>query len=1019
MSAPSHEELGLNLKSVTPPPNLKWCSARDVYYCKLVAELTKGGKYVKRAVVLTPDKLFVCDPGGAVIRVLWCTSIVKATTQELEVSKKMGLSREMETHILLTVPSEPDLILDVPREPLDFIRALKEIVRYNGSVLEVQHLHKDDERLVNLANFVPPPGYVDTHTKIKQMNQAAKGGMSAAQVMSRSSKKLRPVVIDSQGKKVRLVLTDVGQMEWWEDETLLAAAVKKLVLTGNVLEVKDTGISCVLPDCSKEVQRSIGLLAAYAKVDTTGLPVPNRRRDGRGYGGGKAVTVITRENEYLSLPEGSISYLVSADYGTAESYEDVLEVVSSMVVGGGIAILVKSDVLGTDPAPGMLKCLTFVYEPVAGGVRDEVSTVSSNRSKGSSYRHDPYKASESDGEIEVVASNASSYSSYAYSTTSSHSSYHHTFSSSTMPFRTYIQEDQPFDLSSPPLASSSESTSGIPPLMQTFDSEGSLSRRSSLSHAPLTYGQPPPSPTVNQLKRHASAASSLPNSDAPPMLLTTDSIGAPHDPCNDSKGHVTPEFTAISTSRPAPPPQMMNMTPQAQWVMQQQQQMMQQQQMHMHHHQHHQMYPQQYVQQVQQHMPQQPVQQPQQQHMPQQPVPQQQQQQQQPGARVPDQRSRGANAKPHVSKGFVEFTDTDGDLVRFKDTGGVIELSVNQNVLGYLKSLDYDAKSGKLNDGIGGCTLPVARRKGLESRLAWLAETSGVAHNIKADGPMLFDIVLGHVGEPLGLSFEVIADGTVRISDVLPNTPCGKAGVVCGVIQTLDGQPVRSGDDLRRIVSAMREAGRSAFQLEVKKRPKEDATRSEVEQAPLQTQAPPGGGKGKKGGKGKNGRQTDALVRLFVLFKHGRRAEYASNERVPLGAHVLVESREGVDLGLVAGARLGGRKDDRYRVQRVAQPSEVAAWKALVADEEQALKAAIQQVQSACVPITLHRCEIQYDRRKSTFHYTGSPTREMLAALSQTCSQVFNCKVVFNNCQPPAGEQGDPIDLSTPAIPVL
>ena len=318
--------------------------------------------------------------------------------------------------------------------------------------------------------------------------------------------------------------------------------------------------------------------------------------------------------------------------------------------------------------------------------------------------------------------------------------------------------------------------------------------------------------------------------------------------------------------------------------------------------------------------------------------------------------------------------------------------------------------------------------KGLESRLAWLAEQAGVSHNIKSDAPMVFEIKLENPTQPLGMSFEVIDDGSVRVSGVQPDTPCGLAGVVCGTILLLDKQPVRSGNDLRRIVTEIRAQQRTEFVLEVKKKPKEEVAAApptiSANAAQRHQQLAAKGAKGAAKGaaaKGARGQapQSDALVRLFVLFKHGRRAEYASNERVSAGGHVLVESREGVDLGLVAGARLGGRKDDRYRVQRKALPEEVEQWKSTVAAEEANLQLAKQYAKAMQTPVELHRCEIQFDKRKITFHFSGQATKQQLSALSQTCTQKFGIRAAFNNCMPPTGERGDPIDLSSPSIPSL
>ena len=108
------------------------------------------------------------------------------------------------------------------------------------------------------------------------------------------------------------------------------------------------------------------------------------------------------------------------------------------------------------------------------------------------------------------------------------------------------------------------------------------------------------------------------------------------------------------------------------------------------------------------------------------------------------------------TQGFVEFTDTDGDVVRFQEVGKTICLSVNQQyvvhcfvflccsatatipttrhtpqVFGYLRSLDYDHKTGKLVDGTGGwCTLPPVWQRPFPPSLPPSSMTSHLHHHL-------------------------------------------------------------------------------------------------------------------------------------------------------------------------------------------------------------------------------------------------------------------------------------------------
>eukprot|EP00662_Eupelagonemidae_sp_cell21_P051609 gene51609-52226_t len=49
----------------------------------------------------------------------------------------------------------------------------------------------------------------------------------------------------------------------------------------------------------------------------------------------------------------------------------------------------------------------------------------------------------------------------------------------------------------------------------------------------------------------------------------------------------------------------------------------------------------------------------------------------------------------------------------------------------------------------------------------------------------------------------------------------------------------------------------------------------------------------------RGGRPAPAVCRCCVLFKYGRRGEFSSPERFGPGTHVLADSGDGLDLGVV------------------------------------------------------------------------------------------------------------------------
>eukprot|EP01064_Diplonema_japonicum_P037914 TRINITY_DN9022_c3_g1_i1.p1 TRINITY_DN9022_c3_g1~~TRINITY_DN9022_c3_g1_i1.p1 ORF type:complete len:882 (+),score=228.46 TRINITY_DN9022_c3_g1_i1:138-2648(+) len=163
--------------------------------------------------------------------------------------------------------------------------------------------------------------------------------------------------------------------------------------------------------------------------------------------------------------------------------------------------------------------------------------------------------------------------------------------------------------------------------------------------------------------------------------------------------------------------------------------------------------------------------------------------------------------------------------------------------------------------------------------------------------------------------------------------------------------------------------------------------------------------------------QEGACMRLAVMFKHGRRGEYASRLAVPPRAYVLVEHPDGMDIALVVGVRQGGRVSDKWKVLRTATQEEVLLWQSLVVEEETALEFMREYVAHSGVPITLHRAEYQIDKKKLTFHFSSEVLHPDFVSLVHHAHARFGCRIWMNNCQPRKGERGELIDLSSEPCP--
>ena len=455
------------------------------------ASRTNQKKYHKRALVMTPNEVFVCDPqNGAVQRVIKVRAITQAYVQVIEVSKKMGLTKELEQHVLLVVPTELDLLVSQrceskTNDPNDLIRVLRELQRCLGMTLATSYLETGaEEGIFSVANFNAAEGYVDTQTRIKAL---ADGKEKQKQRVDRYSR-LQPVSFRNGAEKLeKLCITATGQLEWWEEDKLLLPSVAALAFDGTHLEAPGTGVSSIVQEVvsgsRNEFLRLLGMLAAYSSTKTTGLPVPVKKRAGRaGSDGGLPGDVVnTSDGGTFHIDAASGLVIVYAEYGIpGASTADVTDIVRSHVVNGGIHLEVRSDVLGSDPCPGQQKILTVECRrpvppvtaaalpqdpnahPRTNSIAGSEDAMSVQSGRSSTYRHDPY----GDDDLKSGSSVASSVSSYGYSLGQ---------------HRQYYTDSNASDLASPAAHLGSSFDSGIPSLMHSTSDASNLSRKSSAS----------------------------------------------------------------------------------------------------------------------------------------------------------------------------------------------------------------------------------------------------------------------------------------------------------------------------------------------------------------------------------------------------------------------------------------------------------------------------------------------------------------------------------------------------------
>ena len=159
--------------------------------------------------------------------------------------------------------------------------------------------------------------------------------------------------------------------------------------------------------------------------------------------------------------------------------------------------------------------------------------------------------------------------------------------------------------------------------------------------------------------------------------------------------------------------------------------------------------------------------------------------------------------------------------------------------------------------------------------------------------------------------------------------------------------------------------------------------------------------------------------RVVVVFKHGRRGEFASMVAVVPGDHVVVETCYGPTIGVVVGEGSAVVGDEVFVVQRTPLPQEVVMWRELAVQEQATLPVVADLAVRSQTGIVVHRCEYLLDQSRLLLHCSQLP-HQVLAQLCQSFTTLLGCRVLINNCLPQIqlGEVGEPIDTTTPHLPV-
>eukprot|EP00756_Hemistasia_phaeocysticola_P016884 Hpha_TRINITY_DN15503_c1_g2::TRINITY_DN15503_c1_g2_i1::g.104597::m.104597 len=144
-----------------------------------------------------------------------------------------------------------------------------------------------------------------------------------------------------------------------------------------------------------------------------------------------------------------------------------------------------------------------------------------------------------------------------------------------------------------------------------------------------------------------------------------------------------------------------------------------------------------------------------------------------------------------------------------------------------------------------------------------------------------------------------------------------------------------------------------------------------------------------------------------VEFKFKRRDYFIATEAFSIGDHVKVDGDRGLDLGRVIHVRQICDRMDRMqvktelRVHALASLKEVEMWSGQMVEEEtSAAKFMSTKATQHRIPITVRRCEFQYDKRKLTCHYESQISHPDFRQLLKDGFHQYQCRIWMNNVTP-------------------
>jgi hypothetical protein len=145
----------------TTPALQPFLAGNVTYFARFVVQIDREQKRLRRVLTVTDTHLRLLQEDCSIDRVIPLTSLIGIVCQNILVSRRLGMNKDWETHVLVQVSSERDVFFSLCRDDqnpttqsVDVVNALCAMCMTYNFALPVSHLREDEsiESMVKWMN---------------------------------------------------------------------------------------------------------------------------------------------------------------------------------------------------------------------------------------------------------------------------------------------------------------------------------------------------------------------------------------------------------------------------------------------------------------------------------------------------------------------------------------------------------------------------------------------------------------------------------------------------------------------------------------------------------------------------------------------------------------------------------------------------------------------------------------------------------------------------------------------------